>query len=510
MDDFLLRIRFEALKNTLVQMRRIFRSVQARRNDIDQLGKAIEKAMDRLGDLTQNVGTLEWQAKQPPETSKVHASLTEFIFLIAKHRDLLEEALTDARTNIAKITNRWVPIEKVEERLRESLDEAIESWLGSIDRNLKALKTGQENDAQLMETAWKEYAEIVSEQGRLFSFSEYVDLLGGLALRDAGLDEGICRLADELITSWGSFGQTRWNALTIPANQEAVTLARSIRMGFPEWTLWAVPLTAHELGQLAVSNGMKELVRRDNNTRWERYIFKQIPKKGSSNEERNSMRVYLADAFATYAMGPAYACSAILLRFDLRRTRGKTKKAGCPSQSERGYIILDMLSKMIAEDKLDTPSYEPMVRQLQHAWDKVVARTQPAGSLTGAQKSRLESYNEYMLEELSRSHPGGLYRGDKFESTYQALRGFLHGENPLTLLEGGEEGRDVLNAAWWCRIEGEYDLGELEAKSQELWDLITEGKRKAADQLVSQEPTPVWNRINLSPAIPGDKVYGRK
>ncbi|HMG74251.1 MAG TPA: hypothetical protein VK582_12185 [Pyrinomonadaceae bacterium] len=513
MDDFLLRIRFEALKNTLVQLRCIFESVRNRRNDVDQLSQTIDRAWDRLGDVSQNVGSLLRAANEPEETSKVHPDLKKFIFLIDGYKNDLDQALAEAKSKVATIKHRRVPIEKVEERLRESLHEEIDSWLGNIDRNLKALKTRQENDHQLVETAWKEYAEIVSEQERLFSFSEYVDLLGGLALRDAGLDGEICRLADELITSCGLFGTSNWNALTIPANQEAVTLARSIRMGFPEWTLWAVPLTAHELGQLAISNGRKELVRRDSNTRWEKYIFKHIPKKGdSSNEERNRMRIYLADAFATYAMGPAYACSAILLRFDLRMktTRGKAKKAEYPSQAERGYIILDMLSKMIAKDKFDKPFYEPTVRQVQAAWDMVLARIQPPGSLSSAQRSRLESYNEYMLDDLSGTHPGALYLGDKLESTCRALKGFLDGEKPLPFLEGEGEGRDVLNAAWMCRIEGEYDVREIEIKAQELWDLITAEKRKATEPLVRQETTPAWRRPNLSPAIPGDKVYGRK
>src|SRR5207244_7964566 len=134
-------------------------------------------------------------------------------------------------------------------------------------------------------------------------FSNYVEFLGGLALRGAGLDEGICRIADELMRSCGSFGPTHWSALTIPASQEAMTLARSIRVRFPEWTIWAVPLTAHELGQV--------VIREPGTPDFEKYVKRQFP---NAKTKQQHLRVLLADAFTTYVIGPASACSVIVLK----------------------------------------------------------------------------------------------------------------------------------------------------------------------------------------------------
>src|ERR1041385_5440331 len=122
-------------------------------------------------------------------------------------------------------------------------------WFDTINAHLKSLSNMKSGEVdQLMERAWDDYTNIVSEKNQLV-FSDYFEYLGGLALRIAGLDNDICRIADELMKRCGSVGINEWSALTIPASKEASTLARSIRMRFPEWTIWAVPLTAHELGR---------------------------------------------------------------------------------------------------------------------------------------------------------------------------------------------------------------------------------------------------------------------
>ena len=74
------------------------------------------------------------------------------------------------------------------------------------------------------------------------------ELLGGVALRDTRLDDGICVLADELVTNYRVDNRGPTPILTIPARHKttAMTLAKTVCVGFPEWTIWALPLTAHE------------------------------------------------------------------------------------------------------------------------------------------------------------------------------------------------------------------------------------------------------------------------
>jgi len=492
MDDFILKVRLEALKHTLIQVQNIFDSVRARRKDVLELSQNIETAGQSLNTVMYNLNTLMASAKPAWGTAKVDPSLIHVLDLMQSKGGELSNALKGASASIETIKNRWAPIEKVEELVRESLHVAIENWIEKIDDSLKALKALAEegiSNQPTIEAAWKQYAEIMTEQTRLFSFSDYVEFLGGLALRDAGLDEGICQIADELVQSCSAIGKTNWNALTIPANNEAVTLARSIRMGFPEWTLWAVPLTAHELGHVLITGGRNRLESGDTKTQWERYIFNQVSGRNKKvQRDRQHLLIYLADAFATYAMGPAYACSAILLRFN--PLSAYTDGDKYPADAKRAYVILNMLRRMLANDKQDTPPYDKTVDRLEAGWNSALARINSPASLSQAQKDHLESFNSYMLSQLSKGK--GLYRGRRLKRTRAALDSLLANQSPSEILKGDEEGRDVLNAAWECRTENKYDLAKLQASAQRLWDLIIEQKSKRALREDKPEPSPFY------------------
>src|ERR1051325_10903955 len=285
MDDFILKIRLEALRNALDRVRSIFSLVGERRKDIKNLSGTIAS----FGMQTNNVKTVVDYAvarSQPGYgPGLVDKSILTLLNTIPDEVNKLFSLIAEAEAKIETIQNRHAPLGKVEEMIRESLDGSIETWTYTIDQNLDELKNATPaNINGVIEKAWKEYAEIIAQQNRLFKFSEYVDVLGGLALRDAGLDEGVCLIADELMQSCGQIGKTNWNALTIPANQETVTLARSIRMGFPEWTLWAVPLTAHALGQVMILGGKRDLTLSGERNIWENYIFTQVPGRTAKNQ----------------------------------------------------------------------------------------------------------------------------------------------------------------------------------------------------------------------------------
>ena len=94
--------------------------------------------------------------------------------------------------------------------------------------------------------AWRDYGE-AQKVNREFA-AERLEIFAGLAFRRSRLDENACRLADELIGKCNlgiSLDDCEW--VTIPAPKEALgrTLARIVRLRFPEWTVWALPLVAH-------------------------------------------------------------------------------------------------------------------------------------------------------------------------------------------------------------------------------------------------------------------------
>lgn len=139
-----------------------------------------------------------------------------------------------------------------------------------------------------------------SECERLFS--EYVDVLRGIALRGARFgDQDLAlgdffRIADELPRVWGRPNSWSWDSLVVPALLEVShsTDVNILHVGFPEWTIWALPLIQHEFGHMFLDRVT-----------------------GSADADASSIRTSMvADALACLVTGPAYACASLLLRLD--------------------------------------------------------------------------------------------------------------------------------------------------------------------------------------------------
>jgi hypothetical protein len=132
-------------------------------------------------------------------------------------------------------------------------------------------------------------------------FDEYVELLRGMALREVGygdddVDIGhVFAIADQMPRLWAPVNGWAWGSLALPARMEqnALTDSGVLRIGFPEWTIWALPLVQHDFGRMFVNKRPPDAV--DDGL--------------------------LADACATIVTGPAYACAALLLRLDPQRVR---------------------------------------------------------------------------------------------------------------------------------------------------------------------------------------------
>ena len=149
-------------------------------------------------------------------------------------------------------------------------------------------------------------------------FADYVDLLGGLTLRDTGLDDRVSELTDRLLEE-----------LTVPLRAVPArpadlvgdtSVGDLVMLWFPEWTIWDVPLFGHEAGLAwGHSSPLARGLLGDN-----------------PGPDRRGLA---ADAYAAYALGPAYACAVLLLRMRPGGARGA-------SDVDRAYVILNVLRSM--------------------------------------------------------------------------------------------------------------------------------------------------------------------
>jgi hypothetical protein len=216
-------------------------------------------------------------------------------------------------------------IDQVEERLNE-LEGRLQKWRSDLlvqrqeaselmrrteallpsdsRRDLQAFLTRAQETRSRLGTDWASYRQQIDVCEGLFN--EYVDLLRGFALRDAGFDRELFLVADHLPALWGhdELGYP-WRSLAIPARAERQmpTAAKVLRIGFPEWTAWALPLLQHEFAHVFVGNSPA----------LRRVAFgERTPT--SLGYERTLRAKCLADATATLVTGPAYACAALLMR----------------------------------------------------------------------------------------------------------------------------------------------------------------------------------------------------
>ncbi|GAB4257160.1 MAG: hypothetical protein Kow0092_03840 [Deferrisomatales bacterium] len=340
--------------------------------------------------------------------------------------------------------------------------------------------------------AWTRYNLLY--QGTQETFEECLTFMGGLAFRDQGLDQSICEIADELIRCCAddSTGDP-WRSLTVPAPRETVTktLAKIIRLRFQEWTLWTLPFTAHEFGHVVVEEKADDEDLRG-------FLEEQVGllealesgDAGSEGERRERaeahVKEFLADAFATYTMGPAYPCAGILLRFDPSAPEGRDPRQ--PHSGKRARVALEMLRAMDAQ--AGTSPYAAVIGILEKRWEDALGRMGSAAALPSAYLQWLEGFVArisdvfYLVIRPSARYPYTGDRGwlvaDQWHRTWR--RQLEDGEELYVDATAQDKLCDVLNAAWLCRLfkpPGARDR-EIERAAYDLCKRIIDRRRRPA------------------------------
>lgn len=374
----------------------------------------------------------------------------------------------------------------------------LDSTVGSEAKDLKfklqdirlklraaALKSPAEA-AQDFNDAWGSYKEIYEYSQEVFA--ECLEYIGGLALRDRGFDKNICEIADKLIISCATdWNDSPWKSLTILAAQERFgqTLARIIRLRFPEWTIWTLPFTAREFAHVALNADRNRKLLQFVKEKVDELAEKEprlvearksepsgsdklkIVERRARRHAENHIRELVADAFATYTMGPAYACAAILLR--LNPIDGGSDSPDHPTDAKRAEVVLETL-RLMNEKASGEPPYTDIIERLEREWTSARGRATPATtSRSAASAPRLEELIDVkalIKETLSKfsstvreaarfpdldADTGWLKAKDWHDKMMKALNS---GESPLRNVKVVRTSklRDALNAAWRCRI----------------------------------------------------------
>ena len=383
-----------------------------------------------------------------------------------------------------------------------------------IKSNLEAAKIiDAEAQAEAVGTAWAEYRCYYEKSQEIFH--ECLDILGGLAFRERSfhdttfrdqIDNNILRVAEELIlTCSNSVFLTP--SIIIPAPKEtlAKTVGRIVRLRHCEWTLWVLPLIAHEFGHIVIEEHKEALKESFLKT----FVPELMSLDPSSDEVKKKLaedevEEYLADAFGTYFMGPAFSCAAIHLR--LSPSTSSTATSETSYDKGRAHVTLGMLDLM-AKGPPKIQEFSNLAKQLRGDWNGMVERANYAKSsvVEGTKKkSEIERLDkkEKILDRLVEAILEQLVERFGFCPAYRFARereavarkwsdlwiNQLEQGSDLTLPENitaSSALRDALNAAWRARLEcpqpvSADTIDKIAGKASELCHVIYTKRREAA------------------------------
>lgn len=421
-ENMLLRIRIESLEANLRQAYECL-------SDLPNLStrlSVIKQQVDDIKDKATNHTRLTFDVRKDRKEKKELRAVEDFFETLTDQLDGIRKALGELEENsfLVEIQSAGA------DRWREVLSNRAAAML-------LAIKKLQPRNELTDPTIWQSLKQ-VNDQAKLEVFHESVELLGGIALRDTQLDAALCRLGDSLIKAVRPTAKSAHYAILGGMATFDMRLERLIRLPFPQWSVWALPLAAHEIWQR--DDELQTSVRSKLNL--------EMAQAGIDGAGLEPFATYLADAYATYTLGPAYAFAAAGLWYDPANAL----------YDKRVCVVANMLAGMDPGEGKLVAAYSSVVDDFWQAWasarEQAGAAPDPArigsgpGEVeiarrlckafldAGAQAFTLESWEA--LKADGRDWVTMLQRGD-----LEAIK---------TVEVRGRDQRHVLNAGWRARL----------------------------------------------------------
>lgn len=504
-DQSVLRLRLATLRRNLEHVQQTVQSVKQRRKEIDVLAEVFahnDGIQSRADDLADNLDFCLRKVRsiaEGPGGDCVPAILVTRLEECVGDIDNLQKKADTSSGTISEMTRRW-PTLAHHDDFDAHVKEIFEDEAGKLIKKIDGLSTNPED-------AWKEYRKSIQSDSETL-FSEYVEFLAGLSLRDTGLGgpvtaeeateagrsadgaprressggpsrtnghhaasttSDVYAMTDDLIKQlYGIGGVDLWHSLTIPARRDAAarTLARMVRLGFPEWTVWGVPLAAYEFGRVVVEH-----------TPVDEVYEKEI---GGTFQ---GLETVIADVFATYVMGPAYAFAAVYFLLDPGHERPLPEAlhslAGEPvrSDSYRAHVMFRTLDLMDG----DSGELTSVVTALRNHWATAVDESGGPALPAPGQMERFDRLTDFAWGHWSGKAKNAGYTAGRWSKAagVDPLPSVL-AEGSWRLHRGEEDVRDLINAAWFQRVNRpELAEHELARTTIRLWrdDFANRGSR---------------------------------
>ena len=437
-ETLLLRIRAETLRLNLKRAHANFENLPSLVKQFEGLQRNLGGIRDELLSLSEKMSklradVLRTNTVQVTEVIEAHNRVDGFVGSLARALEDLTALGTKSFLNRVGSMGKTI-WESFEERARE-----LQRAVTAIEGNLSGA------------TAWATLGRTEQDaQERVFN--ESIELLGGMALRDTRLDADICELADAFLHSIRASGSSR-SVIPGGVSSMMMTLESIVRLRFPEWTVWALPFVPCELWLVSAHKS------------FDRSLARAL---GSAASDK-LLKLCLADAFATYITGPAYAYAALTLLLD----------PACAKDEHRVSAMFDMLRHMDpAGEGSQTESYPSLADELREAWEAAKKQVEKRADATPAVPAEaavaadataavpveaavaadaapaipVETAVATLFAELKpRGYSG--FGVEEWKAMKEWSKQLVKGEVGAIKIEAHHDLRHVLNAAWLARLE---------------------------------------------------------
>jgi hypothetical protein len=369
-------------------------------------------------------------------------------------RERAEAAIEDVRqAEDALVSTPISPA--LAERVEIDFADALLRHRNELNAVLESVTGGEPADA-----CWRQLDDARS-RGRplLAECLAYVD--GALA-RSHGIAADVCELADQLLADVARRTSSGWGRFTILAEGEFVgDLARIVRLRFPEAGVWSLPIALHELGH----HVMPRLGPDPLDGTGARPFAEMLAAAEAAGEQGDALLArrawhhlheLLADAFASYAGGPAFAFACAFLRFLPQSSEDRRH----PAASARMHAIMRGLDRLD-----DSPAFSDTIDDLREMW---AANLEAAGAVPLLDDpvfdARIDRIHELLEDNAPSARFDGWFRAEQLVPRLETK------DSDGGALDPRLRPWDVVNAGWLARFRrprDPYQLRDLAARTGE-------------------------------------------
>ncbi|MCW2701731.1 MAG: hypothetical protein JWQ45_3266 [Blastococcus sp.] len=289
------------------------------------------------------------------------------------------------------------------------------------------------------------------------SLRDSLAYLGALYVQQQRLDDDYGAVAGAVLGELAAAmpPQVSWPTVTLAVGDAFSPLTRTVWTRFPEFSVWALPMLGHEAGHVAT----QELRTLRQDARAFTFPLALLAGAARTGETTQGLgdrlnREFIADFFGVWSLGPAYACSAVLLRF----SPGSADRivAHHPPELERTHLILETLTCLDG-------GYADVVTALRRLWAELVT---PFGlhAPEADETAPLDDLVADLARLAARLFPRAAFTS---RTAVQELAGLLEQRaRTPSEIAASYSLREIVNAAWIARLrhwDDETTVRRLEA-----------------------------------------------